>query len=117
MEDGLINPATILADEPLNIDGYQPQNALRNYNGDVTVRQALNMSLNIPAVKVMQRYGVEKAVEEANKMGIDTISKDKDYGLSLALGAAEARLIDMTHAYAAYADAGDQKDVALEEEI
>lgn len=117
MEDGLITPATILADEPIDINGYKPQNALRTYNGDVTVRQALNMSLNIPAVKVMQRYGVDKAVEEANKMGIDTIDKDKDYGLSLALGAAEARLIDMTHAYAAYANAGDQKAIAYEEEI
>lgn len=117
MEDGVINPATILADEPININGYQPQNALRNYNGDVTVRQALNMSLNIPAVKVMQRYGIEKSIEAANKVGIDTIDKDKDYGLSLALGAAEAKLIDMTHAYAAYANGGDQKEVALEEEV
>ena len=117
MEDGVINPATILADEPININGYQPQNALRNYNGDVTVRQALNMSLNIPAVKVMQRYGIEKSIEAANKVGIDTIDKDKDYGLSLALGAAEAKLVDMTHAYAAYANAGDQKEVVLEEEV
>lgn len=117
MEDGVINPATILADEPIDINGYKPQNALRNYNGDVTVRQALNMSLNIPAVKVMQRYGIDKSIEAANELGIDTIDKDQDYGLSLALGAAEAKLVDMTHAYAAYANAGDQKTIALEEEI
>lgn len=117
MADGVITPATILADEPINIDGYQPKNALRNYNGDVTVRKALNWSLNIPAVKVMQRYGIDKSIEAANDMGIDTIDKKKDYGLSLALGAAEARLIDMTHAYAGFANGGNQKEVALEEEI
>lgn len=117
MEDGVINPATILNDEPINIDGWQPQNALRNFNGDVSARQALNWSLNIPAIKVMQRYGVEKSVEAANDLGIATIKKDNDYGLSLALGAAETRLIDMTHAYAAYANAGDQKAVAFEEEV
>ncbi len=117
MEDGVINPATILSDAPIDIDGWQPQNAMRNFNGDVTARQALNWSLNIPAIKVMQRYGVEKSVEAANELGINTIKKDGGYGLSLALGAAEARLIDMTHAYTAYANAGEQQSVIFEEEI
>lgn len=117
MADGVITPATILEDAPINIDGWQPQNALRNFNGDVTARQALNWSLNIPAIKVMQRYGVDKSVEAANDLGIETIKKDDDHGLALALGSAEARLLDMTHAYAAFANAGDQKAVALEEEV
>lgn len=117
LADGTITPATILEDVATNFNGYEPKNALRNYNGDVTVRKALNWSLNIPAVKVMQRYGMEKSVEAANKMGIDTISKKKDYGLSLALGAGEARLVDMTHAYAGFASAGDQKDVAYVEDV
>lgn len=117
MADGVINPATILKDEPINIDGYQPKNALRNYNGNVTVRKALNWSLNIPAVKVMQQYGVDKSIEAANRMGINTIQKKNNYGLSLALGAGEARLLDMTHAYAGFANGGDQKEVAYEEEI
>lgn len=118
LADGVITPATILADEPTDFGGgYTPQNALRTFNGDVTVRKALNWSLNIPAVKVMQRYGIDKSVEAANRMGIDTIDKKQDYGLSLALGAAEARLLDMTHAYAGFANAGDQKQVAYTEDI
>lgn len=117
MADGVINPATILNDAPLDIDGWKPQNALRNFSGDVTARQALNWSLNIPAIKVMQRYGVDKSIEAANELGITTIKKDDDHGLALALGSAEARLLDMTHAYAAFANAGDQKAVALEEEV
>lgn len=117
LADGTITPATILEDVATNFDGYEPKNALRNYNGDVTVRKALNWSLNIPAVKVMQRYGIDKSIEAANKMGIDTIDKKKEYGLSLALGAAEARLVDMTHAYAGFANAGDQKEIVYVDDV
>lgn len=117
LADGTITPATILEDVATNFNGYEPKNALRNYNGDVTVRKALNWSLNIPAVKVMQRYGIEKSIEAANTMGINTIDKKKEYGLSLALGAAEARLVDMTHAYAGFANAGDQKEIAYVDDV
>ncbi|MGO3702089.1 MAG: transglycosylase domain-containing protein [Candidatus Saccharimonadales bacterium] len=117
LAEGVISPATILEDAPTDFNGYQPQNALRNFNGDVTVRQALSWSLNIPAVKVMQRLGVEKAVSAAQRMGVSTIDDKKDYGLSLALGAAEAKLLDMTHAYAGFANAGSQQPVSYVEEI
>ena len=117
LAEGVISPATILEDTPTDFGGYAPQNAMRNFNGDVTARQALAWSLNIPAVKVMQRLGVEKAVEAAQRMGVSTISKDQDYGLSLALGAAEAKLLDMTNAYAGFANGGNQYPVAYVEEI
>ncbi len=117
LAEGVITPATILEDAPTNFNGYEPKNALRNYNGDVTVRKALNWSLNIPAVKVMQRLGVEKSVAAAKRMGITTIDDRKDYGLSLALGAAEARLLDITHAYAGFANAGNQAQISYVDEI
>lgn len=117
LADGTITPATILEDRAIDVNGWKPQNALRTFNGDVTVRKALNWSLNIPAVKVMQRYGVEKSIEAANDMGIDTIKKDGEYGLALALGAAEARLEDMTYAYAAFANEGRQESRAVVEEV
>lgn len=114
---GVVTPATILEDAPIDIDGYKPQNAMRSYNGDVTVRQALNWSLNIPAVKVMQRLGVDKSVEAAKRMGVTTLDDKKEYGLSLALGAAEAKLLDMTHAYAGLANKGQQKSLTYIEGI
>lgn len=117
LAEGVITPATILEDAPTNFNGYEPKNALRSYNGDVTVRKALNWSLNIPAVKVMQRLGVEKSVAAAKRMGITTIDDRKDYGLSLALGAAEARLLDITHAYAGFANAGNQAQISYVDEI
>lgn len=105
MDAGVITPATIIRDEPININGWQPQNATKRYYGDVTVRQALARSLNIPSVKVMEQFGVDKSVEAAKDLGITSIDGD-NYGLSLAMGSAEVPLLEMTSAYAAFANGG-----------
>lgn len=105
---GVITPATILKDEATDFGGYRPQNATRMYYGNVTARSALARSLNIPAVKVMQKVGLDNSIAAAKKMGITTLKDDTDYGLSLAIGSAEVPLIEMTNAYAAYANQGQQ---------
>jgi membrane carboxypeptidase/penicillin-binding protein PbpC len=110
MQRGLITPATILKDQKTDFGGYTPQNADRRFRGDVTVRNALSQSLNIPAVEVMQKLGVGVSVDALKRLGISTISDSTDYGLSLALGSAEAKLTDMTNAYAAFANTGNQFD-------
>ena len=108
LASGVITPATIIRDEAININGYQPQNATKLYYGDVTVRQALARSLNIPSVKIMQDYGVENSVESAKKLGITSLDKQSSsYGLALAIGAAEVPLEQMTNAYAAFANGGE----------
>lgn len=117
LADGVITPATILRDEPINIGGYQPKNATRQYYGDVTVRQALARSLNIPAVKVMQQYGIKNSISAAKKLGITTLDDDADYGLSLAIGSAEVPLQEMTNAYAAFANGGNLRDNTTVHEI
>lgn len=109
MQRGLITPATIIEDKPTDFGGgYTPQNADRRFRGDVTVRNALAQSLNIPAVDVMKRLGVSSAIEALQRMGITTLDASTDYGLSLALGSAEAKLTDMTNAYAGFANNGQQ---------
>ncbi len=108
MAEGKITPATTYVDEPININGFSPRNADGGFRGQVTVRDALNQSLNIPSVKVMQDYGVENSVNAARQLGIDTIQSENNYGLALSLGAAEATLLDMTNAYAAFANQGKQ---------
>lgn len=113
LAEGLINPATILHDKKTDFGGYTPQNADRRFRGDVTVRNALNWSLNIPAVEVMQKLGVSEAVETAQRMGITTIDPNKNYGLSLALGSAEVPLMEMTNAYAAFANGGQQYNTTI----
>jgi 1A family penicillin-binding protein len=105
---GVITPATIFEDEPTDFNGYKPQNASRTYSGPISVRNALSRSLNIPSVKVMQKLGVSKAVSAAQRMGVSTLDPNADYGLSLALGSAEVPLIEMTNAYAGFANGGQQ---------
>ncbi len=107
LAEGKITPATIIKDEAININGYAPNNATKRFYGNVTVRQALARSLNIPAVKVMQQYGIANSINAAKELGITTLDKNaKDYGLALAIGAAEVPLQQMTNAYAAFADGG-----------
>lgn len=114
LADGIITPATVLKDEQTDFGGgYVPQNADHKFRGDVTVRNALDWSLNIPAIKVMQQYGLNKTIEAAQKMGLSSIDKKNDYGLSLALGAAEVTPLQLTNAYAAFANGGKQYDTSI----
>ena len=109
LQKGLITPATILEDKPTDFGGgYTPKNADGRFRGNVSVRSALSQSLNIPAIEVMQKLGVGASVDAMKRLGISTLSDTTDYGLSLALGSAEAKLTDMTNAYAALADSGQQ---------
>lgn len=108
LAQGVITPATILQDKPTDFGGYRPQNADRRFRGGVSVRSAISQSLNVPSVEVMQKFGVDNAIKTAQSMGITTIDSSKDYGLSLALGSAEVPLLEMTNAYAAFANQGQQ---------
>jgi len=107
LAQGVITPATMYMDEATDFNGYKPQNASRTFSGNISVRNALSRSLNIPSVKVMQDLGVEKSIKAAQRMGIE-IDGTQDYGLSLALGSVEAPLMQMTNAYAAFANQGQQ---------
>ncbi len=106
-----ITPTTVIEDKKItDLGSFSPQNASRSYYGNVTVRQALAWSLNIPAVRVMQKEGIDNAVKSAKNLGITTLKAPEQYGLSLALGSAEVPLMQMTHAYAGFANGGDQYD-------
>jgi 1A family penicillin-binding protein len=107
LEEKIITPATILEDKETTFAGsYKPQNYDRRYRGDVTVRRALANSLNIPAVEVMELLGVTRGINAARDLGITTISNQTDYGLSLVLGTGEVPLLELTSAYAVFANQG-----------
>lgn len=109
LADGVITPATILHDVRTDFGGgYIPLDADKKFRGDISVRRAISQSLNIPSVEVMQKYTIDKSVVAANNLGISTVKKDGNYGLALALGAAEVPLEQMTNAYAAFANQGVQ---------
>ncbi|HVA96056.1 MAG TPA: PBP1A family penicillin-binding protein [Candidatus Acidoferrales bacterium] len=110
LEDHLITPATILQDVKTTFPGnYTPHDYDYRYRGPVTVRRALANSLNIPAVEVMEKVGIPNGLDEAQKLGISTLTAG-NYGLSLVLGAGEVPLLQMTNAYATFADQGVYHD-------
>lgn len=107
---GLISPATILRDVSTDFGGWIPQNADRRFRGNISVRNALSQSLNIPSVEVMQNLGIDSSIEAAKQLGITTLGSSDQYGLALSLGVAEVPLLEMTNAYAAFANEGQQYD-------
>lgn len=102
-------PDTLLFDVSTNFAAsgkpYIPQNYDGKERGPVTMRQALQGSLNIPAVQMLYLVGVEKGVEFAERMGYTTLS-DGDFGLSLVLGGGAVRLLEHAAAYAVLANNG-----------
>jgi penicillin-binding protein 1A len=102
-------PVSVFVDAPVSFDAgagqpaYQPQNYDRKYEGPVTLRRALEQSRNIPAVKAMAEIGPRNVVQYAKRFGL---SGDYQPYLSLALGAMESTLVEMTSAYSAFPNQG-----------
>ena len=103
--------ASTIQDTPISIpngDGtlYTPQNYDLHFHGTVTVRHALDNSLNIPAVKTLQFATIPATLNTAAAMGITTLGTPDDYGLSLVLGSGEVKPLDMAVAYGTIANGG-----------
>ena len=104
LSDGEILPNTLVADIPTDLSGYNPQNFNRSYDGAVPARRALARSLNVPAVRMLQHYRVEKFHGLLKNIGLTTIHRAPgEYGLSLILGGAEGKLWDLAGTYASMA--------------
>ena len=104
LTDGLLLPTTLVPDIPMQIGGFVPENYNLTYDGAVPAKQALARSLNIPAVKMLQTYGVEQFYTLLKNMGMNSLTKTSShYGLSLILGGAEAKLWDLAGIYASMA--------------
>jgi 1A family penicillin-binding protein len=102
-----LTPATILVDEPVTLESgtgsWSPQNYDRQYRGPVTVRTALEQSLNVPAVRAAHRIGMAALTSLLHAFGITTPLADD---LSLALGSSSVSLLQITSAYAGLANGG-----------
>jgi 1A family penicillin-binding protein len=117
LDQHVITAATVLHDQPTDFGGWKPENYDFKYRGDIPVRNALAQSLNIPAAEVMQKLGTHTASLAAQRIGVTSVDKPDTYGLTLALGTAETRLYDMTNAYAALANKGEQHKPKLITEV
>ena len=104
---GLLTPKTIIADVPVDFNGYTPENFDQKFNGYVSVTQALAYSLNVPAVKVLHELGVNRMVKALKLADFAYISRqEKQLGLSLALGGCGVSVWEMAGLYAAFANQG-----------
>ena len=110
-------PESMIFDAPTNFgpDGsgkdYIPNNFSMNFNGLVSMRQALGGSLNIPAVKTLYLGGISDTIDLAQRLGITTLTRTNTYGLSLALGGGETELVEETSAFSVFANDGKRNPV------
>jgi penicillin-binding protein 1A len=108
-----ISPGEVFQDVPTTFNVFPntwnpngtwaPNNFDKKFNGAVTLRYALEKSLNIPAIKLLERVGINNAIDLARRMGI---SSHLEPGLALTLGVSEVSLLEMTSAYGVFADSG-----------
>ena len=104
LDSGEILPNTLVADIPTSVNGYVPENFDKQFNGAVPASVALSRSLNIPAVRMLRDFGLQRFYNILEKTNQKAIDKPADYyGLSLILGGAESSLWDITKAYAGMA--------------
>lgn len=104
LESGMILSQSLVKDIPTQIQGFKPKNYNRKFVGAIPADEALAKSLNVPAINMLQEFGVEKFIDKLNGVGLHTINQSADhYGLSLILGGAEVNLWEICGAYSALA--------------
>lgn len=107
----LFTPATVLSDVPTTFqtkenEPYAPQNFDRQWHGPISLRAALATSDNLIAVKVLDHVGLDAMIETAKALGITTFEDSDRFGLALTLGGGEVKLMELTAAYAGFANEG-----------
>ncbi|NGP87100.1 penicillin-binding protein 1C [Fodinibius halophilus] len=111
-DEGMLLPDMLVADVPTQISNYTPKNFSKTYAGAVPASEALSRSLNVPAVRLLQDYGVPRLHHYLQQMGMQTLYYPPEhYGLSLILGGAEGTLWDITGMYASTARFMNRYDV------
>lgn len=101
---GIITPKLKITDVPINIMGYAPDNYDNKFNGYVSIEQALGLSLNVPFVKVLHKYGVTNFRKKMSDAGFLLFRNEKQkFGLSVILGGCGVTLEEMTRLYSRFA--------------
>ncbi len=104
LNSGELLPNSLVADIPTVINGYSPENFDGEFNGAVPASIALSRSLNVPAVRMLRTYGLDRFHRRLQELNFESIDKPASYyGLSLILGGAESSLWEVTNAYASMA--------------
>jgi penicillin-binding protein 1C len=106
-EDGFIHPETLIEDRPERYGGYAPRNFNYSFAGTVTVRQALQQSLNMPAIAVLNRVGASRLTARLSQAGATMVLPDGEApGLAIGLGGVGTKLSDLVMLYSGIAQLG-----------
>ena len=106
-EDGVVHPETLIEDRPVRYGSYAPENFDLTFQGTVSVRKALQMSLNVPAVAVLDKIGAGRFTARLRQAGGDLVlPKGEVPGLAMGLGGVGVRLSDLVRLYAGLARLG-----------
>ncbi|MFB9172409.1 penicillin-binding protein 1C [Roseibium salinum] len=107
-EEGIGLPGSFIVDRPTDIGGYQPTNFDQAYQGTVTLREALQLSLNTPAVQLLEAVGPARLIARLKRAGVRPVLEDGAApGLAISLGGLGLSLGDLTQLYAALARGGE----------
>tara|TARA_R110002126_G_scaffold291803_1_gene459316 strand:- start:132168 stop:134264 length:2097 start_codon:yes stop_codon:yes gene_type:complete len=102
--EGLVLPETLIADRPTDFSGYRPRNFDLNFQGDVSIRRALQLSLNVPAIRLLQAVGPARLTALLREAGVDYAMPSQDSaGLSIGLGGLGISLLDLVQVYTSLA--------------
>ncbi len=106
-EDGLVRQETIIEDRPASFSGYRPHNFDMSYQGDVTIREALQLSLNVPAIRLLDAVGPARLMVRFRRAGVEAqLPKGEAPGLAIGLGGVGLTLRDLVQLYAGLANEG-----------
>jgi penicillin-binding protein 1C len=109
-EQGLVAQETLIEDRPADFAGYRPKNFDMRYQGDVSVRQALQLSLNVPAVRLLDAVGPARLVARFRRAGVTPeLPPGETPGLAIGLGGVGVSLRDLVQLYTGLANGGRAK--------
>ncbi|WP_299863452.1 penicillin-binding protein 1C [uncultured Hoeflea sp.] len=107
LEDALVDPATLIDDAPADFAGYRPRNFDRGYMGEVSIREALQHSLNVPAVRLLEAVGPQRLLARLRRGGASLdLPSGGAPGLAIGLGGAGTSLHDLVQLYTAFVNQG-----------
>lgn len=122
LQEGTILPSQLLCDVPTNFGGFSPKNFDGSYAGAIQADKALAQSLNIPSVHLLREFGTMRFAQKLKDCGLTSLTRPSEkYGLSLVLGGAEVRLVEIVSCYArmaaCYADSTAYNTFPLRDRI
>jgi penicillin-binding protein 1C len=109
-EDGFVHPESLIDDRPIRFGSYAPENFDMTFQGTVPVRKALQLSLNVPAIALLDRVGSSRLSSRLKQAGANLVlPKDEAPGLAMGLGGVGVTLQDLVQLYAGLARLGNTR--------